>query len=95
LAQMVADKDIRVNAVAPGPIWTPLIPSTMAPEKRSSIVDLLHACIGPALGTTRNGQAQKLVPYFGVLENRFYSTCQLIFSWQNPCPQCTETSTNV
>jgi NAD(P)-dependent dehydrogenase (short-subunit alcohol dehydrogenase family) len=30
LAQLLADKGIRVNCVAPGPIWTPLIPSTMA-----------------------------------------------------------------
>lgn len=33
LAEMVAEKSIRVNAVAPGPIWTPLIPSTMPAEK--------------------------------------------------------------
>ncbi|MGP3696943.1 SDR family oxidoreductase [Rhodobacter sp. NSM] len=33
LAQMLADRRIRVNCVAPGPIWTPLIPSTMPPEK--------------------------------------------------------------
>ncbi len=28
LAQQLADKEIRVNAVAPGPIWTPLIPAS-------------------------------------------------------------------
>jgi NAD(P)-dependent dehydrogenase (short-subunit alcohol dehydrogenase family) len=33
---MVAEKGIRVNAVAPGPIWTPLIPSTMPPEKTTN-----------------------------------------------------------
>ncbi len=32
LAQMLAEKGIRANAVAPGPIWTPLIPSTMPEE---------------------------------------------------------------
>lgn len=32
LAQFLADKGIRANAVAPGPIWTPLIPSTMSEE---------------------------------------------------------------
>jgi NAD(P)-dependent dehydrogenase (short-subunit alcohol dehydrogenase family) len=32
LAQMLAEKGIRANAVAPGPIWTPLIPSTMSDE---------------------------------------------------------------
>jgi len=33
LAQLLAEKGIRANCVAPGPIWTPLIPSTMPPEK--------------------------------------------------------------
>ncbi len=33
LAQLLAKKGIRANAVAPGPIWTPLIPSTMARDK--------------------------------------------------------------
>ncbi len=32
-AQTAIKKGIRVNAVAPGPVWTPLIPSTMPPEK--------------------------------------------------------------
>jgi NAD(P)-dependent dehydrogenase (short-subunit alcohol dehydrogenase family) len=32
LAQLFAQKGIRANAVAPGPIWTPLIPSTMTGE---------------------------------------------------------------
>jgi NAD(P)-dependent dehydrogenase (short-subunit alcohol dehydrogenase family) len=33
LATMLADKGIRVNSVAPGPIWTPLIPAPMPAEK--------------------------------------------------------------
>ncbi|VXC65970.1 SDR family oxidoreductase [Sphingomonas sp. 8AM] len=33
LAQMLADKKIRVNAVAPGPVSAALIPSTMPAEK--------------------------------------------------------------
>ena len=33
LAQLLAEKGIRANAVAPGPVWTPLIPSTLPPEK--------------------------------------------------------------
>ncbi|OLQ57579.1 NAD(P)-dependent oxidoreductase [Bacillus licheniformis] len=33
MAMSLADKGIRVNAVAPGPIWTPLIPATFPEEK--------------------------------------------------------------
>ncbi|MGA1802724.1 SDR family oxidoreductase [Rhizobium sp. HT1-10] len=36
LAQMLAEKGIRANAVAPGPIWTPLIPSTMPEDSVAS-----------------------------------------------------------
>ncbi|WP_407571810.1 SDR family oxidoreductase [Deinococcus altitudinis] len=33
LSMSLADRQIRVNGVAPGPIWTPLIPSTFPPDK--------------------------------------------------------------
>ncbi len=33
LAELAIKKGVRANAVAPGPVWTPLIPSTMPPEK--------------------------------------------------------------
>ncbi|MBV9161374.1 MAG: SDR family oxidoreductase [Pseudonocardiales bacterium] len=36
LAQNLVERRIRVNAVAPGPVWTPLIPATFPPEKASS-----------------------------------------------------------
>jgi NAD(P)-dependent dehydrogenase (short-subunit alcohol dehydrogenase family) len=36
LASMVAERGIRVNSVAPGPIWTPLIPATMPEEQVES-----------------------------------------------------------
>jgi hypothetical protein len=36
MAQLWAEKGIRVNCVAPGPIWTPLIPSTMSEEEVAS-----------------------------------------------------------
>lgn len=40
LSQSLVSRGIRVNAVAPGPIWTPLIPSTFSEEKVRTFLDL-------------------------------------------------------
>jgi NAD(P)-dependent dehydrogenase (short-subunit alcohol dehydrogenase family) len=37
LSELLAEKDIRVNGVAPGPIWTPLIPASFPEEKVSKL----------------------------------------------------------
>ncbi|MBX9640979.1 MAG: glucose 1-dehydrogenase [Mycobacteriaceae bacterium] len=59
LAQMLGPKGIRVNSVAPGPIWTPLIPATMPPEKVKSFGDNVP------LG--RAGQPAELAPVYVLL----------------------------
>lgn len=46
-AQLLGQKGIRANSVAPGPIWTPLIPATMPAEKVKNFGD------DTALGTRR------------------------------------------
>jgi NAD(P)-dependent dehydrogenase (short-subunit alcohol dehydrogenase family) len=59
LAEMLGDRGIRVNAVAPGPIWTPLIPATMPDEKVRSFGS------GTPLG--RAGQPAELAPVYVLL----------------------------
>jgi NAD(P)-dependent dehydrogenase (short-subunit alcohol dehydrogenase family) len=59
LAQMYADKGIRANSVAPGPIWTPLIPATMPEEKVESF--------GQQVPLGRAGQPAELAPVYVLL----------------------------
>jgi len=59
LAQLWADKGIRVNCVAPGPVWTPLIPSTMPPEKVKTF--------GQDVPLKRAGQPAELAPAYVLL----------------------------
>ena len=59
LAQLLGPRGIRVNSVAPGPIWTPLIPSTMPAERVKSFGS------NTALG--RAGQPAELAPAYVLL----------------------------
>jgi NAD(P)-dependent dehydrogenase (short-subunit alcohol dehydrogenase family) len=59
LAQLLAEKGIRANTIAPGPIWTPLIPSTM-PE--DAIVNF-----GKQVPMKRPGQPAELATAFVML----------------------------
>jgi NAD(P)-dependent dehydrogenase (short-subunit alcohol dehydrogenase family) len=59
LAQMLGHKGIRVNCVAPGPIWTPLIPATMPPEKVKNF--------GKDTPLGRAGQPAELAPAYVLL----------------------------
>ncbi len=56
LAKLVARQGVRVNAVAPGPVWTPLIPSTMPPDKVESF--------GKDTVFGRPAQAAELAPVY-------------------------------
>jgi NAD(P)-dependent dehydrogenase (short-subunit alcohol dehydrogenase family) len=72
LAQMLAEKGIRVNCVAPGPVWTPLIPATMPKEKVESF--------GKDVPLGRAAQPRELAPPFVMLasEESSYITGAMI-----------------
>lgn len=59
LAQLLGDRGIRVNSVAPGPIWTPLIPATMPKEKVEQF--------GENTPLGRPGQPAEVAPVFVLL----------------------------
>ena len=64
----LAEQGIRVNAVAPGPIWTPLIPATMTKEKVESF--------GSETPMGRAGQPAELAPayvFFASQESSYVS----------------------
>jgi NAD(P)-dependent dehydrogenase (short-subunit alcohol dehydrogenase family) len=56
LSQQVNERGIRVNVVAPGPIWTPLIPATMPPEQVKSF--------GAQAPLGRAGQPAEVAPAY-------------------------------
>jgi NAD(P)-dependent dehydrogenase (short-subunit alcohol dehydrogenase family) len=62
LAEMAIKEGVRVNSVAPGPIWTPLIPSTMPQEKVESF--------GKDTPMGRAGQPAELAPIFVFLASQ-------------------------
>jgi len=59
LASLLGERGIRVNSVAPGPIWTPLIPSTMRPDEVESF--------GKETPLGRPGQPAELAPVYVLL----------------------------
>jgi NAD(P)-dependent dehydrogenase (short-subunit alcohol dehydrogenase family) len=72
LSQQLAKRNIRVNAVAPGPIWTPLIPSTFPPDKVEEF--------GTDVPLGRVGQPEEVAPSFVFLasDDSSYMTGQVL-----------------
>jgi NAD(P)-dependent dehydrogenase (short-subunit alcohol dehydrogenase family) len=72
IAQQLAEKKIRANTVAPGPIWTPLIPASFPPDKVKEF--------GQDTTMKRPGQPAEVAPAFVFLasEDASYITGQAI-----------------
>jgi NAD(P)-dependent dehydrogenase (short-subunit alcohol dehydrogenase family) len=73
LSLSLADQGIRVNAVAPGPIWTPLIPSAFTAEEVTTF--------GTEVPLKRPGQPFELAPAYVLLasDDASYISGQIIF----------------
>ena len=79
LAQMYAEMGIRANSVAPGPVWTPLIPATMPPEKVASF--------GSEVPLGRAAQPAELAPVYVLLasdEASYVSGARIAVTGGNP-----------
>ncbi|REE99870.1 SDR family oxidoreductase [Thermomonospora umbrina] len=79
LAQLLGPRGIRVNSVAPGPIWTPLIPATMPPEQVKSF--------GSETPLGRAGQPAELAPVYVMLagdEGSYVSGARIPVTGGNP-----------
>ncbi len=79
LAQLLADKGIRANAVAPGPIWTPLIPSTLPEDAVSKF--------GEQVPMKRPGQPAELATAFVMLADplsSYVSGCTIAVTGGRP-----------
>jgi NAD(P)-dependent dehydrogenase (short-subunit alcohol dehydrogenase family) len=72
LSQQLADRKIRVNAVAPGPIWTPLIPATFPEQKTEQF--------GADKPLQRAGQPEEIAPCYVFLASHdaSYMTGQVL-----------------
>jgi NAD(P)-dependent dehydrogenase (short-subunit alcohol dehydrogenase family) len=79
LAQMLAEKGIRANSVAPGPIWTPLIPATMPAGQIESF--------GQQVPLGRPGQPAEVAPAYVFLasdEASYVSGARIAVTGGNP-----------
>jgi NAD(P)-dependent dehydrogenase (short-subunit alcohol dehydrogenase family) len=79
LAQMLAGKGIRANSVAPGPIWTPLIPATMPAGQVESF--------GQQVPLSRPGQPAEVAPAYVFLasdEASYVSGARIAVTGGNP-----------
>jgi len=72
LSQALADKGIRVNGVAPGPVWTPLIPSTFPAKEVETF--------GSDVALGRAGQPEEIAPSYVFLasDDSSYMTGQIL-----------------